>query len=209
MTVSVMLDLETWGKRPGCDIRSIGAVVFDPVAGTVSDDTFYIATENPTTYYHRVAETDEQYKIADEYGRYKVHAGYKYPLHRDLETIKWWNDQSPESQAAFENPDDLRFGLLRFSHWLEQICPDNSSLKLWANDPHFDMSILESAYHVVGLPVPWHYRAPRSMKTATDLAGLTRDEYVSATVPHHALHDAIAQALTICKCYDRLGLVHG
>lgn len=32
MTVSVMLDLETWGTRPGCDIRSIGAVVFDPVS---------------------------------------------------------------------------------------------------------------------------------------------------------------------------------
>lgn len=25
-----MLDLETWGKLPGCQIRSLGAVVFDP-----------------------------------------------------------------------------------------------------------------------------------------------------------------------------------
>ena len=56
MTTHIMLDLETWGKRPGCDIRSIGAVVFDPVASggwSVSDrtlmngDTFYIATDNP------------------------------------------------------------------------------------------------------------------------------------------------------------------
>ena len=26
----VMLDLETWGTRPGCAIRSIGACVFNP-----------------------------------------------------------------------------------------------------------------------------------------------------------------------------------
>lgn len=178
----VMLDLETWGKRPGCDIRSIGAVVFDPVAGTVSDDTFYIAT--------------------DDYG-------YRYYLHRDPETVTWWSEQSAEAQAAFENPVDLRESCKGFRHWLWAISGTYNNLenvRLWANDPHFDVSILAEAYHAVGLPVPWHYRAPRSMKTATDLAGLTRDEYVTATVPHHALHDAIAQAQTVCKCYDKLGL---
>lgn len=35
MTTHIMVDLETWGKIPGSDIRSIGAVVFDPILGTV------------------------------------------------------------------------------------------------------------------------------------------------------------------------------
>ena len=30
MKLHLMLDLETWGKEPGCAIRSIGAVAFDP-----------------------------------------------------------------------------------------------------------------------------------------------------------------------------------
>lgn len=209
MTTHVSLDLETWGKRPGCDIRSIGAVVFDPVAGTVSDDTFYIATDNPlngsySADHHTELELD---LISGNHRR--------YPLHRDPETVKWWNDQSDEAQAAFSEPVDLREGLVRFAVWLETILPsctnaqhgNHESLRIWANDPHFDVSILAEAYHAVGLPVPWHYRAPRSMRTVVDLSGLTRDEYVTHGTAHNALDDAIAQAMTVCKCYERLGLV--
>lgn len=204
MTTHISLDIETWGKRPGCDIRSIGAVVFDPVAGTVSDDTFYIATDNPV-----IAHEHDSYchSCGSEWHEHDV---YKYQLHRDPETVKWWSEQSDEAQAAFENPADLRDALNRFTDWLCEIAdglPNGlASIKLWANDPHFDVSILAEAYHAVGLPVPWHYRAPRSMKTATDLAGLTRDEYVTHGTAHNALDDAIAQAWTICKCYERLGL---
>lgn len=182
----IMLDLETWGTRPGCDIRSIGAVVFDPVAGRVTDDTFYIATDNPW----------------EDRATYR-----KYPLHRDPETVKWWSDQSDEAQAAFDNPFDLKRALMQFIVWLNShTVPETQSLKLWANDPHFDVSILAEAYHAVGLPVPWHYRAPRSMRTVVDLSGLTRDEYVTHGTAHNALDDAIAQAGTVCRCYERLGL---
>lgn len=187
----IMLDLETWGTRPGCDIRSIGATVFDPVTGTVGvdpyTDIFYLPTSNPL-----LAEDERHYN-----------------LHRDPETVKWWNDQSPEAQAAFDNPVDLRHALALFAEWFVHFDHGNyesPNIKIWANDPHFDVSILAAACHVVGIFAPWHYRAPRSMKTATDLAGLTRDEYAISDVKHHALHDAIAQAQTVCKCYERLGL---
>lgn len=231
----IMLDLETWGKRPGCDIRSIGAVVFDPMTGDVSipcetceggkrvgnihpfsgdcsdclntrmergyGDTFYVAMDNPIVM-PPDGYPNEPYR--------------KYSLNRDPETVKWWNDQSPEAQAAFTNPVDLRDACLRFGKWIYSLTdtawyPEHhlhglERARVWANDPHFDVSILEAAYHAVGLPVPWHYRAPRSMKTATDLAGLTREEYSTYGEPHNALHDAIAQAMTVCRCYNRLGL---
>lgn len=195
MSVNISLDLETWGTRPGCDIRSIGAVVFDPMTGLVDvvKGTFYVATYNPFRY------DGEDYGPDDE--------GRKYPLHRDPETVKWWSEQSPESQAAFANPIDLGDALLRFMGWFDELAYKEgihtNDVKLWANDPHFDVSILEAAYFAVGLPVPWHYRAPRSMKTASDLAGLTPVKY---GVEHHALDDAIAQAMTVCRCYERLGL---
>lgn len=206
MTTHISLDLETWGKRPGCDIRSIGADVFDPVAGTVSEDTFYIATDNP------IAGHNEDHYCNECGSEWYEHDVYKYPLHRDPETVKWWNDQSDEAQAAFDNPVDLRVALERFTSWIINMYPGGwdgkvtPDIRIWANDPHFDVSILTEAYHAVGLPVPWHYRAPRSMKTATDLAGLTRDEYMTHGTAHNALDDAIAQAGTICKCYERLGL---
>ncbi len=207
---NIMLDLETWGKRPGCDIRSIGAVVFDPVAGTIGNHPmgidsgfkFYIATDNPVTRSFDLPDGTELFR------------GYKYEgLHRDPETVKWWSEQSEDAQAAFENPVDLRKALEKFSSWICNLLPvappeGFTDLRLWANDPHFDVSILEAAYYAVGLPVPWHYRSPRSMKTVLDISGMTRDDMKKFDhgVKHNALDDAISQAMIVCECYRKLGL---
>lgn len=185
----IMLDLETWGKRPGCDIRSIGACVFDPVAGTVSDtDQFYIACDNP-------------YKIG--YPPDPKHGLRKYPLHRDPDTVQWWSEQSEAAQTAFADPVDLREALERFSEWYETV----GATTIYAHGPQFDISILEAAYHAVDLPVPWHYRAPRDTRTVFDMAGITDHsawlrEHATGTA-HHALDDAICQARAVCAAWNR------
>jgi len=219
----IMLDLETWGKTPGSDIRSIGVVVFDPVAGNVGIDcneqmiidfnkwSFYIATDNP----EQDPYINPNYYL-DMSGRRS-----KYPLTRDPETIDWWNDQSEEAQAAFANPVELRDACFKFGEWLRDFDKEfpyyyvtgeketySDNIRLWANDPHFDVSILDAVYRAVGLPVPWHYRAPRSMKTITDAAGMTRDDFkpFEYGTYHNALDDAISQAMIVCEAYKRLGL---
>lgn len=225
----VMLDLETWGKRPGCDIRSIGAVVFDPHTGDVSipcetckggtkrgnvneggdcsdcmntrmergyGDAFYIATDNPVPeWYH---------------GKFRDN-NRKYPLTRDPETVQWWNNQSPEAQSAFANPVDLLEVCRLFASWINNMNPATppghaTNVRIWSNGPHFDVSILDAVYQAVGLPVPWHYRAPRDFRMITDAAGMTRDDFCNYGDAHNALHDAIAQAMTVCEAYKRLGL---
>lgn len=209
--VDIMLDLETWGKKPGCDIRSIGACVFNPLTGFVHDGTlgtfktFYVATDNVISF--------TQWKGLNEPTSYN---GLRYPLTRDPETVQWWKDQSPEAQAAFENPVDLRRALFDFTTWLGNVSGHPTTalvngsfpanIRIWANDPHFDVSILAAVFDAVGLPVPWHYRSPRSMKTAIDMAGLKPEEYCNYGTAHNALDDAIAQAMTVCKAYERLGL---
>ena len=202
----IMLDLETWGKTPGCDIRSIGSVVFDPVAGLVNHKAphrgisqFYIATDNAVV--NDNAGDDEPTR--------------KYPeLTRDPETVQWWSEQSPDAQAAFENPVDLLDACQRFGEWLGAVNdgePSNMSdhhPRIWANDPHFDVAILDAVYRAVGLPVPWHYRAPRSMRTIVEAAGMTRDDMAQFNhgTAHNALDDAISQAMIVCEAYKRLGL---
>ena len=226
MTVHVSLDLETWGTRPGCDIRSIGACVFNPVTGhignhiikTVGDeskyrsatgiltqartcDAFYIACDNPIAAMN----------IPDD------KPIYRYPLHRDPQTVQWWN--APEQAAAstaFDNPVDLREALERFSHWLETVAgrgfysPANqhvTNIRLWSHGPAFDPPILAEAYHAVGLPVPWHYRAPRDTRTLFDVAGIEdhsawlRQHPGPMGVSHHALDDAICQARAVCAAW--------
>ena len=202
----VMLDLETWGTEPGCDIRSIGAVVFDPVAGTVSDtDQFYIATDNPRGYGGTPSTRGRFFETGNPHDR------LRYPLKRDPKTERWWSEQSAETQAAFENPVDLRIALSRFSVWLADVCPNPSDLRLWAHGPQFDVSILAAAYAAVGEPVPWHYRSPRDTRTAFDMAGIDDHsgwlkQYPGPLgVPHHALDDSICQARAVCGAYDTLG----
>lgn len=215
--MDIMLDIESWGTDPGCDIRSIGACVFDPVTGWIPHEaplamgkdgrpfepTFYVACDNP------------------QYGwnapKYKAHGSSKYPLHRDPRTVQWWSKQSDEAQAAFADPVDLRSALASFTSWLYRIADESggsiserTDIRLWSHGSHFDIPILAAAYAAVGLPVPWHYRAPRDTRTIFDVAGIDDHSAWLAQHPgplgvsHHALDDAICQARAVCAAWERL-----
>lgn len=201
----VMLDLETWGTEPGCDIRSIGAVVFDPSTDTVSDTLqFYLATENPRGYFGTGSARDRFFTTGKPTDR------AQYALTRNPDTEQWWADQSEEAQAAFANPVGLSTGLYLFADWLAQVCPDPKALRLWSHGPAFDPPILAAAYRACNRPVPWHYRAPRDTRTAFDMAGIMDHSAWLAQHPgplgvsHHALDDAICQARAVCGAYQVL-----
>lgn len=232
--IHIMLDLETWGTRPGCEIRSIGACVFDPVSGTVCQDIpysdgdqpchmndnlwaelregrnpygFYIATENPRGYY------DTRGRAVPHW--YNDPRGWetKYDLHRDPDTEAWWAKQSDEAQGAFADAVDLKVGLERFAEWLSLLVDDARdipSIRLWSHGAATDAPWLAAAYHACGLPVPWHYRAPRDTRTLFDLAGI--DDHSAwlkqhpgpLGIAHHSLDDAICQARAVCGAYGRV-----
>jgi len=217
-TIHIMHDLEIWGTEPGCDIRSIGACVFNPATGFVHDGSlgtikpFYIATDNPII-------DRAEYEATGVRGHWDGVDQYrKYPLTRDPKTVQWWSEQSVEAQAAFANVVDLHDALLSFVTWLElvtrniandQSVQDRQYVRLWSHGPAFDPPILAAAYKAVkavGLPVPWHYRAPRDTRTAFDMAGV--DDHsaflnrFSVGTYHHALDDAICQARAVCAAYE-------
>jgi hypothetical protein len=88
----VMFDLETFGKAPGCALRSIGAVFFD-VCGNFGPE-FYRNIERQSC----------------------LDAGLKV----DPETEKWWADQTKASQdALLVNPRPLREVVLEFANWFK------------------------------------------------------------------------------------------
>lgn len=230
--MDIMLDLETWGTTPGSDIRSIGACVFDPQQGWVGGynnawkDTdygqFYIACIN--------LETDPiAYRQEHGWDNYIIHRkkcggiSRRYPLRRDPRTAQWWSEQSDEAQAAFADPVDLREALRQFGKWLRSVSPLQDyydigehdrrfpdDIRLWSHGSAFDPPILAAAYQAVGLPVPWHYRAPRDTRTIFDAAGI--DDHSAwlnqhpgpLGLQHHALDDAICQARAVCGAWERL-----
>lgn len=185
--VHIMVDLETWGTTPGSDLRSIGAIVFDPIAGTLGP-TFYANVRN----------------------------GGDYGLTRDPETEEWWADQSLEAQNALE-VDQLHIAdALGFFYewWLDQqggLATRDSYARFWANGSHFDFVLLEAAYRAVFDPngehgdedtMPWIYRAPRDCKTAWDMAGGVDLPFEG--VEHNALDDARHQALCVIEAYKTI-----
>lgn len=189
--IDISIDLETWGKRPGCDLRSIGAVVMGN-----DDQQFYLATDNPM-----------------QPSRLRLRPARRYPLTRDPDTVKWWSEQSAEAQSAFADPVDLRAALIRLSDWIEHVTGPafmSPTVRLWAHGSHFDLPILEAAYHACLLPVPWHYRSPRDTRTLFDAAGIDdHSDWLKGHpgplgIMHHSLDDAICQGRAVCAAWARL-----
>lgn len=205
MTTYISLDTETWGKRAGCDLRSIGATVFHPyqidavIPPRNSPAMFYQAVDNPV-----VTDLDERCYWDG------VSAFRHYNLFRDPETAQWWSEQSAEAQAAFANPIDLKDGLQLFAQWLAQVAPDPRDCKIYAHGSHFDLPIVEAACYAVGMEAPWFYRAPRDTRTIWDAAGIANQSaYLNSfaqgdEIYHHALDDSIVQARAIAAALRRV-----
>lgn len=85
----VMIDLETMGTTPDSAIVSIGAVVFDPRYGIVTDNTFYM-------------ELDWE--------------GQNRNINQD--TVDWWSKQTDEAKAAHYGLDELDEALTLLAQWL-------------------------------------------------------------------------------------------
>jgi hypothetical protein len=65
-----MIDLETFGTKPGAVLRSIGALQFDPRTGIGEE------------FYRNITEEDQ----------------LELGAHKDPNTVAWWAKQSEESQ---------------------------------------------------------------------------------------------------------------
>lgn len=174
-----MLDLETWGLTPGSHIRSIGAVRFDPVEGSLGEKFYCNVAPQPS-----------------------------YGLQQDEQTRAWWAKQSFDAREALSRKQlDLSVALARFSSWFKSLASDDSTIRLWAHGPQFDCSILDACYRAVGLSTPWHYRAPRDTRTMLEAAGMDpTSDFPLVGIEHNARDDAVSQALGVMEAFHRIGV---
>jgi len=159
----VMLDLETWGKGPGCAIRSIGAAFFNPRTGEVGK-----------TFYQNIDQVScEQ-------------AG----LHIDPETALWWEKQSQASKDALEaNPMSLLFAMAEFDEFWKEYGGE----RVWCQGAAFDAPIWEAAAKALNRTVPWKYWNVRCTRTAYDILGIWPKEIARTGTHHNALDDCLHQ----------------
>lgn len=89
----VMIDLETMGTDSDSAIVSIGAVIFDPRYGKVSDQTFY-----------------------------KEMDAYRQKRYICVNTLEWWDKRSKKSREALKGTEILKHVLVEFGKWLPRDC---------------------------------------------------------------------------------------
>jgi hypothetical protein len=136
-----MVDIETFGTRPGSAILSIGAVAFDAETGEFGED-FYIAIEP---------------KSNEAVG-----------LTVDVSTIEWWMAQSDDARsAAFAGVVTVDVALSLLATSFRRCEPT----RLWAKPPSFDLVLLEAAFRAVDQEIPWSFRINRDCRTLFDLTG--------------------------------------
>jgi hypothetical protein len=168
----VMLDLETWGLTPGCAIRSIGAVGFDPY----TDQTF------GSLYYN----------IQDE-------SCFEVGLQKDQSTTEWWSKQHIDAQKVLLlDPIPLMVALKSFSLWYV----DYQYEAIWSHGEAFDLPVLEAAYRAVHITPAWDYRVGRDTRTLYMLADFDVRSIPFKGQPHNALHDARQQTLCVQRAVE-------
>jgi hypothetical protein len=92
----VMVDLETFGKKPGCVIASIGAVKMDLIERSIVD-SFYVTIDVANAQAHGLTV--------------------------DASTVQWWLQQSDHARKRLSvDPTRLPTALISFSTWLGGDC---------------------------------------------------------------------------------------
>ena len=162
----VMLDLETYGTKPGCVVLSICAATFN-----WRGDVDAVFSKN--------LEYDTQVDMG---------------LFADPETVAWWEAQDIEAvEATFNNQEPTRRVLFDFTTWWEMHVAADA--RVWAVGQDFDGPILTRCMEMMGVrdkPL-WPFWALRDVRSACDIAGIDRSRRSTALVKHSAHADVLHQ----------------
>lgn len=144
----LMIDLETFGTRVGCQVRSLGAVFFSP---TGLGDTFYV--------------------------NFRTEPQAERGLHQDPGTVTWWARQGEAVRLALEeNQEAPEMALARFAAWIGARTTFKE-VRIWGNGANFDEPILAELHRAFNLKQPWRYSNSRCFRTLRALSGVKAPAY--------------------------------
>lgn len=170
----VMLDLETWGTKPGSALRSIGMVQFDPRFAGFGKE-FYCNLDR-----------EDQVKLGATI---------------DVSTEQWWARQSKEAQEALEQ-DQLP--LLQACNMVRDYFRQTRVTHVWAQGSNFDPVLLEASMGLVNVTPPWRFYNTRDTRTAYNIASLDTKTIKRKGEHHNALEDAKHQVRCVYMAYKML-----
>lgn len=176
--MDIMVDLETWGQRPGCSLRSIGAVVF-----SLSGDPPVV--RGADHFYRNIDRADcKALGLREEQG-----------------TVDWWARQDKAAQdALLADPKPLAEVVRDFDLWWRGL----RAVRVWAQGSNFDPGLWETACRVVGREAPWKFYDTRDTRTLYDVARFDPRTLRRAGTYHNALDDCRYQVQCCRAAYEKL-----
>lgn len=174
----VMIDIETLATTPNSAILTIAAVKFN-----------------------RKDEIKPLEKLDTFYSRIQHGSCQKLGMYVDVETVRWWNLQTTDAKyEAFDNPDrtHIKDSLLKLADFLK------GCKCVWANSPNFDCVILENAFKLCEIEVPWKFWNLRDCRTVYDLGKVNLKSFSSLKDSHNALNDSYNQIRALLQAFENL-----
>lgn len=175
MMKHIMVDIETLGRTPGAAIISLGAVAFDPYTTESLDQRF--------SRYFDLADVVRKGGIIEP------------------STVLWWAKQDGELfKKQLSGSVGLKRGLADFNRWYKS----HKAERVWARGVAFDMTILEAAFRMADVAVPWKYGEVRDSRIFDDLF-LDDTDFQNEVVNLYTatddlpLHDPVADAVRQAK----------
>lgn len=159
--MNVMIDLETLDTAPSTVILSVGLVAFDK--------------EKIVDRFYAVPSAKEQLKLGRSVS---------------VSTISWWINQNANAKKVFkeqEGPESF-YGVMGEVNAFLNKYPD---AKIWSHGANFDVPIVQHAFEMLNIGIPWKYGNVRCFRTWCDDK---KAPYRSKFATHNALKDAEDQA---------------
>lgn len=112
----------------------------------------------------------------------------------DQSTVDWWKEQ--DEQTWHTGLVDIWSVLQLFSDFCKGV------KSIWSHAT-FDVPIVQNAYQMCSIKLPWHYRAAKDIRTLVDL---TNPEFKpdKELKTHNALDDCLYQVKYCVGCFNKL-----
>ena len=135
--MDIMIDIETLDTKPTAIITQIGAVRFDRIQGTITDE-FNMQCNVCLQVDEGRTASNATISFWESHGRPQ----------------DWWETTTRHSQSL---QDVLRC--------LSQFIAQQPLGFIWANSPAFDLIILSNGMHDAKINIPWDYWKERDVRT--------------------------------------------
>ena len=177
----IVIDLETLSAKPNAMITSIGLA----------------------TVFQRGSDISVSDVVSERNISLESYSKYEGQFHMSPLTVEWWLQQSKEAQdAMFAKPVPLEMALQSVLTYILSMS-DSYEISVYGFGSTFDIQILEHAFSVTGMTVPWGYRNVRCLRTLCNVFGIDYNEFIDGP-KHRAGVDALAEAKALKEILSRV-----